>query len=91
MQYPYSVEKLNSAKANFKHRTQETKGVSNGWGDKQRLGLASEHADASATHALLRYRWLDTYRQNNDSRYTFFLQTARDNQAFRNNKRPYRF
>lgn len=91
MQYPNSVQKAKQAQSNFKHRTVENKGVSNAWGDKLRLGLRSEHGDPSATNAILRYRWLGTYRQNNDSRYNFFLQTARENQPFRNNKRPYRF
>jgi hypothetical protein len=91
MQYPYSVEKAQSAQTNFKSRTQENKGAANAWGDKLRLGLSSEHGNPSATQAVLRYRWLDTYRQNNDSRYNFFLQSARENQPFRNNKRPYRF
>lgn len=90
MNYPYAEQrKAPMAWSKTRAHGFEVKGIRNAWGDKQLLGMASDKGNYQATGAINRFKWLDVFRQD-DARYQFFIETARQGTPFRNQKRLYR-
>jgi len=67
----------------------EFQGVNNVWGAQQKIGMMADKDNQHAINAVNRYKWLGTLRQD-DAKYKFFIEAARQGTPFRNAHRQYR-